>query len=86
MTHRLIGLAVGDGEIAECHVRPGIAVVELGGAMGEMCRNLLLPSGHPSHVERDKKRESQHAVRRRIVRMALDRCRRWRWPRRFRLR
>src|SRR5262245_32095143 len=42
MTHRLIGPALGDGEIAECHVGPGIAVVELGGTMRETRRNLLV--------------------------------------------
>ena len=35
-------------------------------------------------MDRDEKRESQHAVRRRIVWIALDRLpQRWRWPRRI---
>ena len=36
MTDRLIGLAAGQGEIAERHVRPRIAVVEFDRAMGKM--------------------------------------------------
>ena len=51
MPDRLIGLAAGEREIAERHVRPRIVVVEFDRAMRKMRGNFPIAArGYPSHI------------------------------------
>src|SRR5262249_22396197 len=74
VAYRFGRIAFGNGQIAKRHVGPRIAVIEFGRPMRKARSDVLVTGGgHPTHLERDEKGESQDAVRWRIVWMAQHR-------------